>query len=113
PFDRDAAARAIDTHASDAGDPGRHIALLAERGCNAEPDILRRVAAPPDLLGDPGEHRGLPVRAADRAWRPSCVTPGAIEQPQPKRHRIDAGGVGGLIYEALQPPVDPARPDRA
>jgi hypothetical protein len=66
---------------------------------HAELDILRCVATPPDLLGDAREHRNLPVRAADRARRPSCVTPGAIEQAQPKRDRIDPSGVGRLVHE--------------
>jgi hypothetical protein len=40
-FDDDAAGRTIDPYARDAGDPSGHVAFLAKRGRNAEPDIFR------------------------------------------------------------------------
>ena len=65
-LDHDAAARAIDPHPRDAGDPGRHVALLAEGGGDAEPDIFRQCAAPAGLL----RRRGRAPRLAAARRRP-------------------------------------------
>src|SRR5713101_5712961 len=45
--------------------------------------------------------------------RRSGIAPGAIQQTQPERHRINPCGVGSLVHEAFHRPVGPARPDRA
>ncbi len=112
-LDGDAAACAIDPHTGDAGDPGGHVAFLAKARGNAKPGIFRRRAAPGGSLSDAGEHRGLPPRAADSVGRRSGIAPGAIQQTQPERHRINPCGVGSLVHEAFHRPVGPARPDRA
>src|SRR5260221_1128357 len=77
-LDRDAAARAVDPDASDAANPSGHVAFLAEGRGNAEPNIGRGYAAPAGLLGDAGEHCGLPPRAAHGVWRRPGLTAGAV-----------------------------------
>ncbi len=67
-------------HASGAGCPGGHAAFLAERGCNAEPDIFRCRLAPSRLLRHAGEHGRLAVRAADGIRRRSGISSCSVEQ---------------------------------
>src|SRR5258708_6265498 len=57
--------------------------------------------------------RRAPPRPADGVRRRSGVAPSAVQQPQAELHPIDGRGVSGLVHEALDRPVGPARPDRA
>src|SRR5258708_12048119 len=87
-FNNGATARAIDAHAGDAGDPGRHVALLAERRRNAEPDVFRHRAAPCRLFSDASEYGSLPSRAPTRVPPRAPIPAPALPHAPPAAHRI-------------------------
>ena len=67
-LDGDVAAGAVDPHASSTGDPGGHVAFLAERRGDAEPDIIGHWLTPADFL--------CATRASTAACR--CAPPTAF-----------------------------------
>ena len=55
-FERDHTGVAIDLNARHTGGPRRHIAFLAERGCDPDTRVLGQRRAPTDFLGRTLDH---------------------------------------------------------
>src|SRR5580658_3233634 len=101
----------VHPHEGGASSPCWHAAFLAERGCDAEPDIFGCRLAPSHLLRQTGEHGRLAARTADGIRRRSGISSGTVEHSQPKLHWVCAGRVRCLVHKTFHSPIRPTSTD--
>src|SRR6266478_9323451 len=73
---------------------------------------MRQWFTPACLLGDATEDCSLATCTAHGVRRRSGITANAIQQAQPKLHRVSADCMCGLVHETFDSPVGPTRSDR-